>query len=87
MAEVEIYTTRTCPFCVRAKRLLDKKGVAYREIDVTANDALRQDMSRRAGGRHTVPQIFIGGTAIGGCDDLYELEADDALDPMLGSGA
>ncbi len=87
MAEVEIYTTSTCPFCHRAKRLLDKKGVAYKEIDVTGNDGLRQDMAKRAGGRHTVPQIFIGGTAIGGCDDLYELEADDALDQMLGRTA
>lgn len=83
MADVEIYTTQICPYCVRAKRLLEKKGVGYREIDVSGDPELRQSMTQRAGGRMTVPQIFINGTHVGGCDDLYELEADGSLDPLL----
>ncbi|MGE5547083.1 MAG: glutaredoxin 3 [Solirubrobacterales bacterium] len=83
MAEVEIYSTKICPYCVRAKRLLDKKGVAYTEIDVTNDAALRDFMVQRAGGRQTVPQIFINGEHVGGCDDLYSLEAAGELDPML----
>lgn len=83
MATVEIYTTPTCPYCVRAKRLLDSKGVAYREIDVSRDPALRDAMTKRAGGRHTVPQIFIDDEHVGGCDDLHSLEAAGELDPML----
>lgn len=83
MAEVEIYSTQSCPYCVRAKRLLEKKGVSYTEIDVSGDPALRDAMTKRAGGKMTVPQIFINGTHVGGCDDMYELEADGALDPML----
>lgn len=83
MADVEIYTTQICPYCIRAKRLLDKKGATYVEIDVSGDQALRDSMTKRAGGARTVPQIFIGGTHVGGCDDLYELEADGGLDPML----
>lgn len=83
MADVEIYTTQICPYCVRAKRLLDKKGATYVEIDVSGDQALRDAMTKRAGGARTVPQIFIGGKHVGGCDDLYELEADGGLDPML----
>lgn len=83
MVEVEVYTTRICPYCVRAKRLLDKKGASYVEIDVSGNPVLRDAMVQRAGGRMTVPQIFIGGRHVGGCDDLYELEAEGGLDPML----
>lgn len=82
MADVEIYTTKICPYCVRAKRLLDKKGVSYTEIDAT-DDAIRTAMVDRAGGRMTVPQIFIHGEHVGGCDDLYSLEAAGELDPML----
>ena len=83
MVEVEIYTTQTCPYCIRAKALLDKKGVDYREVDVQRDRALRQEMEKRAGA-HTVPQIFIGGKAIGGCDELFELDFDGELNGMLG---
>ncbi len=80
---VEIYTTPICPYCLAAKRLLTKKGVAFTEIDVSRDPALRDAMTTRAQGRRTVPQIFIGGTHVGGCDDLHALEADGKLDPML----
>ncbi|MER5172105.1 glutaredoxin 3 [Thioclava sp. GXIMD2076] len=83
MKRVEIYTTRTCPFCVAAKRLLDKKGVSYEETDVGADPGLRQAMTARAGGKRSVPQIFIGDIHVGGCDDLHALEAKGHLDPML----
>ncbi|MEZ5840075.1 MAG: glutaredoxin 3 [Hyphomicrobiales bacterium] len=85
MAAVTIYTTSICPYCFRAKRLLDKKGVSYEEIDVGADPAKRQAMMARANGRHTVPQIFIGEKHVGGCDDLHELEADGELDALLAS--
>lgn len=85
MPDIEIYTTRVCPYCVRAKRLFDKKGVSYREIDVSDDDALRDGMVSRAGGLRTVPQIFIGGKHIGGCDDLYALDSKGGLDPLLAS--
>ncbi len=83
MKRVEIYTTRTCPFCVAAKRLLDKKGVSYEETDVGADPSLRQAMTARAGGKRSVPQIFIGDIHVGGCDDLHALDAKGHLDPML----
>jgi len=83
MAEVEIYTTTYCPYCVRAKQLLDRKGVAYKEIDVTDNDLARIALVKRAEGRKTVPQIFIGGQSIGGCDDLYALQDSGKLDGLL----
>ena len=83
MKPVEIYTTPTCPYCIAAKRLLTKKGIGFAEIDVSADPGLRQAMTARAGGRRTVPQIFIGGTHVGGCDDLHALDADGKLDPML----
>lgn len=83
MRPVEIYTTPFCPYCHAAKRLLDRKGVAYREIDVSRDPGLRQAMIHRAHGRHTVPQIFIGDTHVGGSDDLHELEAAGKLDPLL----
>ena len=83
MADIEIYTTPTCPYCAAAKRLLGKKGVTYREIDVSRDPDLRSAMTRRAGGRHTVPQIFIGKTHVGGSDDLHALEAAGRLDPLL----
>jgi glutaredoxin 3 len=83
MAEVTIYTTSVCPYCARAKALLTKKGVRYQEIDVGGDPAKRQAMTERAGGRHTVPQIFIGATHVGGCDDLHALEEAGKLDPLL----
>lgn len=82
MKTVEIYTTQTCPYCIAAKALLKKKGVTYQEIDVGADPALRQAMTERAG-RRSVPQIFIGGTHVGGCDDLHALDHAGKLDPML----
>ena len=87
MPVVEIYTTQVCPYCVRAKRLLDRKGVAYREIDVSADPGLRDAMVERAGVRRTVPQIFIGGTLVGGCDDLHALDGAGKLDALLGVSA
>lgn len=83
MKPVEIYTTRTCPYCVAAKTLLTKKGVAYKEIDVGADPSQRAEMMQRANGRRTVPQIFIGGTHVGGCDDIHALDHAGKLDPML----
>lgn len=83
MRPVEIYTTPTCGYCQAAKRLLGRKGVTFREIDVSNDPGLRAAMSARAGGRRTVPQIFIGGDHVGGCDDLYALDEAGKLDPML----
>lgn len=83
MKPVEIYTTQTCPYCAAAKRLLTRKGVAFTEIDVGRDPSLREAMTRRANGRRTVPQIFIGETHVGGCDDLHELDHAGGLDPLL----
>lgn len=83
MKTVEIYTTQSCPYCHAAKALLRKKGASFTEIDVGADFAKRQAMMARAGGRRTVPQIFIGGAHVGGCDDLHELDHLGRLDPML----
>ena len=83
MKPVTIYTTGLCPYCHRAKDLLSKKGVAYEEIDVTFQPGKRVDMKVRAGGRHTVPQIFVGETHVGGCDELYSLDCAGKLDPLL----
>lgn len=84
MSKVEIYTSPWCPFCVRAKRLLDAKGIAYEEVDLMAEPRRRPEMVERADGRTSVPQIFIDGAGIGGCDDIYALESQGRLDPMLG---
>jgi glutaredoxin 3 len=81
-ATVEIFTKFACPYCYRAKALLDSKGVAYEERDAMGSDAWNQ-MVDRSGGRRTVPQIFIDGQHVGGCDDLYALEAAGKLEPML----
>jgi glutaredoxin 3 len=81
--KVEIYTKFGCSYCVRAKHLLDTKGVAYQEYDVTMGGAKRDEMLARAPGARTVPQIFINGAAIGGSDDLRELESEGRLDTML----
>lgn len=79
MSENTIYIKPHCPFCVSAKKLLDEKNISYTEIDISDNDALRSEMMEKAGGRHTVPQIFLDGKHIGGCDDLYALEAQSGL--------
>jgi glutaredoxin 3 len=86
MPPVEIYTTPYCPYCIAAKELLGKKGVAFKEIDVSGSRDLRNQMTKRANGGYTVPQIFIGATHVGGCDDLYALEEEGKLDPLLKSG-
>lgn len=83
MAKIEMYTTAICPFCHAAKRLLEEKGVSYTEISLNADPSQRDTMMARANGSHTVPQIFIDGRHIGGCDDLYALNADGQLDPLL----
>jgi glutaredoxin 3 len=83
MKQVEIYTTQLCGFCFAAKRLLTKKGVSFTEIDVGGDPARRSEMVARAGGGYTVPQIFIGGQHVGGCDELYALERAGKLDPLL----
>ena len=83
MAAVDIYTIMYCPYCADAKELLRSKGVDFHEIDVSGNREVRQQMIERANGRSTYPQIFIGSTHVGGCDDLYALEAAGKLDPLL----
>jgi glutaredoxin 3 len=84
MAPVEVYTTPSCPYCVRAKRLLTERGIAFEEIDVAEDDELREDLIRRTG-RRTVPQIFIGGQAIGGYEELAALDASGELATLVGS--
>jgi glutaredoxin 3 len=84
MPPVDIYTTRWCPYCHAAKALLTRKGVPFKEIDVSAGSE-RQAMIERANGRMTVPQIFIGRVHVGGSDDLHELEHEGRLDPLLAS--
>ncbi len=86
MSTVEIYTTPICPYCARAKGLLDDKGIAFKEIDVFMDNDMREAMRQRSGGRTSVPQIFIAGQHIGGCDELMALERAGKLDPIL-SGA
>ena len=83
MAKIEIYTSPICGYCHRAKALLNKKGAAFTEIDVAGDASARDRMVERAKGRRTVPQIFIDGRHIGGCDDLYALESAGKLDPLL----
>lgn len=83
MATVEIYTTPTCPFCHSAKALLTKKNVAFTEIDVSRDPDLRAKMAERAGGRRSVPQIFIDGQSVGGSDDIHALDAQGKLDALL----
>ena len=84
MKPVKIYTTTYCGYCVRAKDLLKRKGVDYEEVDVTGNVSMRAKLVEMSGGQRTVPQIFIGETHVGGCDDLYALDRAGKLDPMLG---
>jgi len=83
MPHVEIYTKMFCPYCARAKRLLEQKGVNYDEYEVSGGGARKQEMLGRASGRTTVPQIFIDGQHIGGSDDLAALEREGKLDPLL----
>ena len=83
MKPVEIYTTPTCPYCHAAKRLLVKKGVVFAEIDVSRDPDLRRKMTQRAGGRTSVPQIFIGGAHVGGSDDLHAMDHAGRLDAAL----
>ena len=82
-ANVEIYTWTRCPFCIRAKALLDKKGVDYQEYVVDGDEAARDEMAQRANGKRSVPQIFINDLHIGGCDDIHALEAQGELDSLL----
>jgi glutaredoxin 3 len=84
MAEVELYTTMFCPYCTRARALLERKGVAYTDIDILEQPVRRSEMIRRAGGRTTVPQIFINGEHIGGSDELVALDRAGELDAKLG---
>ena len=83
MKPVEVYTTPICPFCIRAKQLLKHKGIPFEEIDVMMNRDRKAEMIERAEGRRTVPQIFIGGAGIGGCDELLALERAGRLDTLL----
>jgi len=83
MSEITIYTTPYCPFCHTAKALLKRKGVSFREIDVSGDPSERQRMMIKANGRRTVPQIFIGETHVGGSDDLYDLDRRGQLDALL----
>ncbi|MFQ5533908.1 MAG: glutaredoxin 3 [Sphingomonadales bacterium] len=83
MTEVTIYTTMMCPYCVRAKALLKGKGTKFREIGVGMSPSKRAEMRNLAGGRNSVPQIFIGGRHIGGCDELHALDAAGKLDQLL----
>lgn len=83
MQPIDIYTSPICGFCHAAKRLLNEKGANFNEIDVLRDSERKQEMMQRAHGRHTVPQIFIGDTHVGGCDDLYDLERAGKLDALL----
>jgi glutaredoxin 3 len=84
MSKVEIYTWRSCPFCIRAKRLLDKKGVDYMEYVIDGDENARQDMvDRGSDGKRSVPQIFINDLHIGGCDAIHSLDAQGKLEPLL----
>lgn len=83
MAKIEIYSTPICPYCIRAKALLDKKGVNYEEYNVMMDRSKRAEMQNRTGG-HTVPQIIIDDKPIGGCDEMFELDFDGDLDALIG---
>ena len=82
-ANVEIYTWQTCPFCIRAKLLLWWKGIKFTEYKIDGNEQARNDMAKRANGRRTVPQIFVNEQHLGGCDDIYKLDSQGKLDPLL----
>ena len=80
---IEIYTWATCPYCLRAKALLNSKGVSYQEHSIDGDEEARHKMSQRSGGKRSLPQIFINNQHIGGCDDLHALEQRGGLDPLL----
>lgn len=84
MAKIEIYTWLTCPYCMRAKALLDGKGVAYTNYDITGDDVARTKMIERTGGPKSVPQVFVDDKHYGGCDDIHALDAQGKLDGILG---
>ena len=81
--KVEVYTWRTCPYCIRAKGLLREKGVEFTEYSIDGDEVARAKMAQRAHGRHSVPQIFIDDQHVGGCDDIYELDGQGKLDSLL----
>ena len=83
MSPVTIYTKTWCPYCIAAKDLLDQKGIAFTEIEISGKPDLRDEMLRKANGRSTVPQVFIGSRHVGGCDDLYALDRKGELDKLL----
>tara|TARA_B100001079_G_scaffold155574_1_gene133314 strand:- start:523 stop:777 length:255 start_codon:yes stop_codon:yes gene_type:complete len=83
MSKIEIYTWQYCPFCIKAKTLLNKKNIQFTEYKIDGDEAAREEMSLRASGRRSLPQIFINDEGIGGCDDLYELEKENKLDNLL----
>jgi glutaredoxin 3 len=83
MPDVVVYTSDTCPYCVRAKALLDRKGVSYTEINVQTSPGKKEEMMKKSGGRTSVPQIFVGDVHVGGCDDLYAREKEGTLDALL----
>ncbi len=85
MTEIVIYTTQVCPYCVRAKNLLKEKGQEWKEINISSDQDAMEEMIKKSGGKRSVPQIFIDGAHIGGCDELYELNARGQLDKLLGS--
>ncbi|HUY68171.1 MAG TPA: glutaredoxin 3 [Alphaproteobacteria bacterium] len=85
MPRILVYSGPNCPYCARAKALLQKKGAAFEDIDVRADPARLAEMKEKSGGKQTIPQIFIGDKHIGGCDDLYALDAQGGLDPLLAS--
>jgi glutaredoxin 3 len=82
-AKVEIYTWATCPFCIRAKKLLEQKGVDYTEYSIDGDEMARSQMAQRSNGRRSVPQIFINDQHVGGCDDIHQLNARGQLDALL----
>ena len=83
MSNIEIYTWQYCPFCIKAKNLLNKKNIQFTEYKIDGDEVAREEMSLRASGRRSLPQIFINDEGIGGCDDLYELEKENKLDDLL----
>jgi glutaredoxin 3 len=84
MKKIEIYITNNCPFCVKAKTLLNKKNVMFNEIDVSNDDALREKMANMTNGKRSVPQIFINNVYIGDCEKIYQLEKENKLNRLLG---
>lgn len=83
MPNITVYSGPNCPYCVRAKALLEKKGAQFEDVDIKSNPDRREEMLAKSNGRQTIPQIFIGGKHIGGCDDLYALEDSGELDKLL----